>query len=97
MSKRIALLERGARAPGAPAVVLIHAEGFDPDSVIGADGVDCHRGDGEALGDFLARLDAQVRADCGRALPLVTFARYRVDDLPDRPAVASDDPLIIPT
>lgn len=86
MNKRIAALERTARPRNAPAVELIHAAGFDPEGVIGADGVDCHRGDGEPLADFLARLDAQVRADRGRALPLVTFATYPGDVAPDAPA-----------
>jgi len=83
--KRVARLEQAEPAGQRPALVLIHGQGFDPDSLIGVDGIELQREEDESASAYLARLEAHLRAVRGRALPLVTFAVYPGDDAPDKP------------
>lgn len=85
LSKRITKLEQAVPDGPHTALVILHGEGFDPDSLTGVDGVDLPRLDDEEIGDYLARLAAHVRAERGRAGPMVTFAVYGPDDAPDAP------------
>lgn len=88
LAKRIARLERAEPDEQRPALVIIHGEGFDPDSMTGVDGIDLPRLDGERAGDYVARLGAHLRADRGRALP-VCFAQYGPEDVPDGPSASA--------
>jgi len=89
LSKRIARLEQATPEGPRTALVLVHGEGFDPDSLTGVDGIDLCREAGESASAFLARLDAYLRATRGRALPLISYARYCDADMPDAPAEMS--------
>lgn len=64
---------------------MTHA-GHDIETLVGIDGLGDHpRMDGEDFSDYLDRIEAHLRATRGRALPLVTFARFPGDDAPDAP------------
>lgn len=84
LAKRVARLEQATSDPAA-SLVVVYGEGFDAEAdMTGVDGVDLPRLAGESVGDYVARLGAHLRAECGRALP-VCFARYGDDDEPDGP------------
>lgn len=83
LSKRIARLEQATLEGPRPSLVILHAAGVDPESLVAVDGVDLPRMAGEGTSAYLARLDDHVRSYRGRALPLVTFAVYPGNDAPD--------------
>ena len=88
LSKRLARLEAVTVEGLRPALVLLHGVGFDAESLVGVDGLEDHpRLEGESAGDYIARLEAHLRATRRRALPLVSFARYPGDDAPDAPQI----------
>ena len=61
------------------ALLVIHGTDNDPDSLIGVYGLNVPRMVGESAGDFMARLEAHVRATRGNALPFVGIAAYDTD------------------
>lgn len=87
LAKRVARLERAESSGPRIALLIIHGDGFDEDSLTGVDGIATPRRDGEAAKDYIARLEADLRATRGRVLPFVGFARYGDDDTPDAPSV----------
>lgn len=95
LSKRIAALERATPDGPRPALVVLYGEGFDAETeMTGVDGVDLQRLPGESVAAFLTRLEAHLRAEGRRALP-VCFARYGDDDAPDAPP-EPDDTTVLP-
>lgn len=87
LNRRLARLEQITSHGQCPALLLLHGEGFDPKSLVAVDGLEDHpRMEGESAGEFIARLEAHLRATRGRSLPLVTFARYSDADKPDSPS-----------
>ena len=95
LSKRIAALERATPDGPRPALVVLYAYGMSPDDITRLDGVDLPRLTGESVVDYLARMDSHVRAERGRALPLVTFAQYGPDDAPDAPPAHTQLPICV--
>lgn len=94
LSKRIARLEQ-AEPHSTASLVVIYGEGFDAETeMTGVDGVDLQRLPGESVAAFLTRLEAHLRAEGRRALP-VCFARYGDDDAPDAPP-EPDDTTVLP-
>lgn len=83
LAKRVARLEQAAPVGPRQALVIIHGDGFDEDSLTGVDGIDLPRLDGEGAECYIARLEAHVSTLYGRALPFVGFAQYGEDDAPD--------------
>ena len=86
LSKRVAQLERATPEGARPVLVLVGQAGHNPDTLTGCDAFPDHpRGESEAADTYIERLEALTRETRGRALPLVTFARFGPDDLPDTP------------
>lgn len=86
LSKRITQLEHAVPDCTSPALIIVHLAGRDQETIVAVDHVDLHRNADESTSDFLSRLAVQVRADRGRVGPLITFAVYPGDDLPDGPS-----------
>lgn len=85
LNRRIAALESALPDGTQPALVIVYADYIDREALSGVDGICLLRLADETVVDFLARLEAHVRAERGRALPFVGFANYGPDDAPDAP------------
>lgn len=91
LAKRVARLERAEPNGPRPALVILQGDGFDEDSLTGVDGIATPRQEGESVRDYIARLEADLRATRGRVLPFVGFVRYGDDDEPDTPPASEVD------
>jgi hypothetical protein len=84
LSKRVAQLERATPEGARPVLVLVGQAGHNPDTLTGCDAFPDHpRREGESADDYIWRLEDLTRETRGRALPLVSFARFGPLDLPD--------------
>jgi hypothetical protein len=84
MSRRITRLEQSTPEGARPVLVLVGQEGHEPDTLTGCDAFPDHpRGEGEPADAYIERLEALTRETRGRALPMVSFARFGPLDLPD--------------
>ena len=79
LKQRLARLEGHAPPEHRQALLVLHGDGHDPCEIIGVYGINVPRMANESAADFMARLEAHIRATRGRALPFVGFAQYKDD------------------